>query len=117
MDPVIFRSSPNGAAVLVTVGNALASLGYRVVPHADGWGGRAEVGSAEMRVLVGGFARRMIVDFRLAQGDTPYTTQTIITPAMTGLAGGVVGVSKAKKEMRDIHQAVGGALHYAGLLA
>jgi hypothetical protein len=116
MNPLVFRTHANAGAVLSTVGNAMASLGYSIVPHTDGWGGRAEVGSAGMRVLIGGFARRMIVDFRVAQGDSPNTTQAIITPAMTGAAGGLIGVSKAKTELQTIHQAVGGALYHAGLL-
>jgi len=116
MDPLVFRTAANGGAVVATVGKALMSLGYFTTPHTDGWGGRAEVGSGAMRVLIGGFARRMIVEYRVAQGDVPNATQVIITPAMTGIAGGVVGLNKAKGEMRNIHQAVGSALHQAGLL-
>jgi hypothetical protein len=41
----------------------------------------------------------------------------VISPAMTGMSGGALGVSKAKKEMNNIHQTVGGALSQAGLLA
>ena len=116
MEPVVFRTNLNGAAVLSVIGGALASLGYTMTPHSDGWGARAEVGSAASRVLAGGFARRMIVDFRVTQGYEPGTTASVITPAMTGMSGGLIGMNKAKKEMQSIHQTVGGALAAAGLL-
>lgn len=117
MDPVRFRTAANGFAVLSTVGNVLASMGYAITPHADGWGARAETGSAGMRFLIGGFARRMIVDYRVTQGDLPHTTQTLIVPAMTGAAGGIIGIARAQTEIENIRQAVGGALYHAGLLA
>jgi hypothetical protein len=117
MEPVAFRTTADSAAVLSTIGSALASLGYSVTPHPDGWGGRAEVGSAAVRFLAGGFSRRMIVEYRLTQGDQPGVTRVVISPAMTGMSGGALGVSKAKKEMNNIHQTVGGALSQAGLLA
>jgi hypothetical protein len=62
VNPLVFRTRANGGAVLATIGNSLAALGYSIVPRPDGWGGRAEVGSAKMRVLVGGFARWMLAD-------------------------------------------------------
>lgn len=116
MDNVAFRTTANGPAVLSTIGGALSSLGYSVMPHPDGWGARAEVGSAAARALAGGFARRMIVEYRVTQGDMPGTTAAVITPAMTGMGGGLIGMNKAKKEMASIQQTVGAALHQAALL-
>lgn len=117
MEHIAFRTGAEGSAVLSTIGSALGSLGYTVTPHPDGWGARAEVGSAAARVFAGGFARRMIVEYRLTQGDAPGTTAVVITPAMTGMGGGLLGMNKAKKEMASIQQTVGTALHQAGLLA
>ena len=117
MEHVMFRTAADGGAVLSTIGSALASMGYSVKPYPDGWSGRAEVGSAAARFLLGGFSRRMIVEYRLTQGDQPGSTHAVITPAMTGLSGGAIGYSKAKQEMQNIHQTVGAALFQAGLLA
>lgn len=116
MENIAFRTAGNGPAVLSTIGSALSSLGYSITPHADGWGARAEVGSAAARAFAGGFARRNIVDYRVTQGDAPGTTAAVITPGMTGMGGGLIGMNKAKKEMASIQQTVGTALQQAGLL-
>ena len=116
MDPIVLSTGPDGAAVLRTVGEALASVGYTVTPAADGWSGRAEVGSKAARALAGGFSRRMILDYQVTQGEAPGTTRVLLTPAMTGWSGGVLGVSKATKEWQSVHGTVGQALHQSGLL-
>jgi hypothetical protein len=115
MEPVQFETATDGGAVLSTVVRALTSLGYSVKPSRDGLGGRAEIGSAASRFLAGGYSRRMVVDYQLDR--QPGRAWVDITPVTSGMSGGILGVSKAKKEMRNIHQTVGGALSQAGLLA
>lgn len=116
MDPLYFATGPDAAAVLAAVGEVLASQGYTVTPDATGWGGRAEVGSKAARALAGGFARRMILDYAVTQGQQPGTTQLAITPAATGWSGGALGASKAKTELSNVGTAVHQLLGSRGLL-
>lgn len=115
LEPIVFETGPDATTVLNTALGALQSFGYTITPT-DQWSGRAEVGSSSGRALGGGFSRRMIVDYRIAAGADQSSTQMVITPAMTGWSGGLMGVSKAKKEMESIWTTVGGALHSAGLM-
>jgi len=117
VDPILFECGADAAGALHTANGALASIGYAITPGADGWSARAEVGSAAGRLVGGGFVRRMIVDVQVTQGSQPGTSRVVVTPAMSGWSGGALGVSKAKKEMQNIHSTVGQALHQAGLLA
>ncbi|HBX10288.1 hypothetical protein [Candidatus Neomicrothrix sp.] len=110
IEPLRWTTTADAGAVLTTVGTALQSLGYTVTPNADGWSGRAEVGSKVGRALAGGFVRRMIVNYQVGQGVQPETSEVQIAPAMSGIGGGALGISKAKKEMASIAQAVHGAL-------
>ena len=68
------------------------------------------MGSKVGRALAGGFVRRMIVNYQVGQGVQPETSEVQIAPAMSGIGGGALGISKAKKEMASIAQAVHGAL-------
>lgn len=113
----MWNTGPDAAAVLAAAGEALASQGYTVTPDESGWAGRAEVGSKAARALAGGFARRMIVDYSVTQGDQPGTTRLVITPASTGWSGGALGASKAKKELVAVSEGVHAALAARGLLA
>ena len=69
------------------------------------------------RAIGGGFVRRMIVNYQLTQGVQPDTTVAQIAPAMSGIGGGALGMSKAKKEMASIAETVHGALAANGQLA
>ena len=110
IEPLTWTTTADAAGALTTVGTALQSLGYTVTPNDDGWSGKAEVGSKVGRALGGGFVRRMIVDYQLTQGAQPDTSLVQITPAMSGIGGGALGISKAKKEMASIGETVHGAL-------
>lgn len=112
----MWNTGPDAAAVLAAVGEALAAQGYTVTPDESGWAGRAEVGSKAARALAGGFARRMIVDYAVTQGDRPGTNRLVITPASTGWSGGALGASKAKKELASVAEGVHHALGSRGLL-
>jgi hypothetical protein len=116
-EPLSWTTTDDAAAVLNTVGGALASLGYTVTPNADGWTGTAEVGSKAARFLAGGFARRNIINYQVSQGVQPETCVVQIVPAMSGISGGAIGVSKAKKEMASVAETVHGALSANGQLA
>ena len=91
MEAAHWTTGADGAAVLRTVGEVLASQGYTLTPDATGWGGRAEVGSKAARALAGGFARRMILDYSVAQGREPDTTLLRIAPASTGWSSAPTG--------------------------
>ena len=71
IEPLRWTTTADAGAVLTTVGTALQSLGYTVTANADGWSGRAEVGSKVGRALAGGFVRRMIVNYQVGQGVQP----------------------------------------------
>lgn len=116
MEPAHWTTSADGAAVLRTVGETLASQGYTLTPDESGWGGRAEVGSKAARALAGGFARRMILDYAVTQGAEPGTTLLRISPASTGWSGGALGASKAQKEMASVVNGVHEALVQQGLV-
>jgi len=117
MEPLIWNTGPDAPAVLAAAGEALAGQGYTVTPDVSGWAGRAEVGSKAARALAGGFARRMIVDYAVSQGDQTGTTRLVITPASSGWSGGALGASKAQKEMAAVSQGVDDLLIGRGLLA
>lgn len=117
IEPLSWTTTSDAGAVLNTLGTALQSLGYTVNPNADGWSGQAEVGSKVGRVLAGGFVRRMIVNYQVSQGVQPDTSVAQIAPAMSGIGGGALGMSKAKKEMASIAETVHAALNANGLLA
>ena len=117
IEPLTWTTTADAGAVLTTVGTALQSLGYTVTPNADGWSGVAEVGSKVGRAFGGGFVRRMIVNYQLSQGVAPDTTVAHIAPAMSGISGGAMGMSKAKKEMASIAETVYAALAANGQLA
>jgi hypothetical protein len=117
MEPLVWNTGPDAAAVLAAAGEALASQGYTVTPDGSGWAGRAEVGSKAARALAGGFARRMVVDYAVTQGDGPDSTRLVITPAVSGWSGGALGASKAQKEMGTVSQGVHELLVARGLLA
>lgn len=117
MDPASWTTGPDASAVLATLNEALVSQGYTVTPDESGWGGRAEVGSKAARALAGGFARRMVLDYRVTAGEREGTTQLIVAPASSGWSGGAIGASKAKKEMALVTETVNGALGAKGLLA
>ncbi len=116
MDPIVLTTTGEPTAVLHTALTSLQGLGYGVTPDASGWGGRAEVGSAVGRVLLGGFSRRMIVDYSLSQGPAEGQWQLTLVPAMTGASGGALGLSKAKKEWAGIGATLGTALNTSGQL-
>ena len=88
IEPLSWTTTADAGAVLTTVGTALQSLGYTVTPNADGW-----------------------------SGVQPDTTVAQIAPAMSGIGGGALGMSKAKKEMASIAETVHGALAANGQLA
>lgn len=116
MEPATWTTGPDASAVLATLNEALISQGYTVTPDQTGWAGRAEVGSKAARALAGGFARRMVLDYRLTQGDQEGTTTLVVAAASSGWSGGAMGASKAKKEMASVAQGVHGALAAKGLL-
>lgn len=117
MDPLNVTTQGDPAAILQTAGGALSQLGYTVTPDGSGWAGRAEVGSSAGRVLLGGFSRRMILDYSITQGLAEGQWQLIVAPGMTGASGGLIGVNKAKKEMASVATTITEALRTAGQLA
>ena len=117
MQPATWTTGPDASAVLATLNEALVAQGYTVTPDETGWAGRAEVGSKAARALAGGFARRMVLDYRVSQGDQEGTTQLVVAAASSGWSGGAIGASKAKKEMANVAQAVHAALAAKGQLA
>lgn len=117
MEPATWTTGADAGAVLATVGEVLASQGYTVTPDETGWAGRAEVGSKAARVLAGGFARRMVLDFAVRQGAHAGTHQLVIAPASSGWSGGAIGASKAQKEMSAVAEGVHHQLAARGLLA
>lgn len=118
MDPVAWTVSNNAQAVMETLGATLTSLGYTVTPGADGWSGRAEVGSSTSRFWAGGLARRMIVDYAVSQGQQSETLVLHVKPGMSGISGGLIGMSRAKKDYAQVcsamHEALGGQQLLAG---
>jgi hypothetical protein len=116
MEPATWTTGPDASAVLETLNGALTSQGYTVTPDESGWAGRAEVGSKVARALAGGFARRMVLDYTLSQGDQPDTNRLVVAPATSGWSGGAIGASKAKKEMDAVASAIHQALAGRGLL-
>lgn len=116
MEPATWNTGPDASAVLATLNGALVAQGYSVTPDETGWAGRAEVGSKAARALAGGFARRMVLDYRLTQGDQEGTTRLVVEAASSGWSGGAMGASKAKKEMASVAQSVHDALAANGLL-
>lgn len=117
LEPIIFTTVGDPAAVVALAGQQLTALGYTVTPGADGWSGEAEVGSKVGRALVGGFVRRMKVDYAVTQGYTEGQWVLTISPGMSGMGGGALGVSKSKKEMASIFDGVGAALAQHGHVA
>lgn len=117
IEPLSWTTTADAAGALNSMGTALQSLGYTVTPNEDGWSGTAEVGSKVGRALAGGFVRRMIVNYQVSQGVQPDTMVAQIAPAMSGIGGGALGMSKAKKEMASIAETVHGALSANGQLA
>lgn len=116
-DPVAWTVRHDAAAVMQSIAATLGSLGYAITPSPDGWSGRAEVGSGTARVLAGGFARRMIIDYALSQGPTPETLAIHLRPGMTCVSGGLIGMSRAKKDYAAACEAVHQALGHHRLLA
>lgn len=117
LEPIIFTAVGDPASVVALAGQQLGSLGYTVTPGADGWSGEAEVGNAVVRALAGGFSRRMKVSYAVTQGYTEGQWVLTISPGMSGMSGGALGMSKAKKEMASITDSVGGALAQHGHIA
>lgn len=115
LDPIVLNLSGDPTAMIGIAEQQLAGLGYSVARNADGWSGEAEVGSAVGRALGGGFVRRMKLTYFVAQGPAQGYWVLTITPAMSGAGGGVLGVSKAKKEMASVYGAVTGGLAQAGI--
>lgn len=115
LDPIYFNVGGDPSMALAVTTQAMQSLGYRITPNQDGWSGRAQVGSKAARALAGGFSRRMVVDFSVAQNG-PGLVVTI-APAVSGWSGGALGASKVKKELAGLQQAVGSNLQQAGMLA
>ncbi|HEX7135830.1 MAG TPA: hypothetical protein VF228_24845 [Iamia sp.] len=106
MEPATWNTGADGSAVLTALNEALVAQGYTVTPDETGWAGRAEVGSKAARALAGGFARRMVLDYAVSQGDQEGTTKLVVAPASSGWSGGAMGASKAKKEMANVASAV-----------
>ena len=69
------------------------------------------------RALAGGFVRRMKVTYAVTQGYTDGQWVLTISPGMTGMGGGALGVSKSKKEMVSIYESVAEALARHGHVA
>lgn len=115
-DSIVLSIGGDPGAALAVTGQALSSLGYTVEPGPDGWSGAAEVGSAAMRAMVGGFARRMKVTYSLTQGHAAGAWVVTVSPAMSGMSGGAIGVSKARKEMTQISDTLRAALSQSGHL-
>lgn len=103
------------AAVAQATHQALEQLGYRVTPAEVPNAGRAEVGSAAARVLIGGFARRHKVNFVVQPGPTG-VMELQVRPGMSGWSGGAIGKSKANKEHDTVLRAVEAQLVPAGLI-
>ncbi|MFV0427732.1 MAG: hypothetical protein ACK5KU_11965 [Beutenbergiaceae bacterium] len=114
MDPVTWNVANSPANVMQALGVSLSSLGYTVSPGSDGWSGRAEVGSSTNRILAGGFARRMIIDYTMTSAEN--SVQLHLRPGMTGWSGGLMGMSRAKKDYAQACQAVHQALQNQQLL-
>ena len=117
IEPIIFTAVGDPAAVVAIAGQQLANLGYTVTLGADRWSGEAEVGSKVDRALAGGFVRRMKVTYAVTQGYTDGQWVLTISPGMTGMGGGALGVSKSKKEMVSIYESVAEALARHGHVA
>lgn len=117
LDPIVLTVGGDPAAVVGITDQQLSGLGYRVTRGADGWSGEAEVGSKVGRAVGGGFVRRMKVTFVVAQGPAAGQWVLTVAPAMSGIGGGAIGLSKAKKEMTSIYQGLSGALAQGGHLA
>ncbi len=117
MDPIILQTAGDPAAVVVVAEEQLAGLGFKLTRQPDGWSGTAEVGSSVGRALGGGFVRRMKLSWSVSAGPTPGVHVLTVASAMSGMSGGALGVSKARKEMDAVRGAVGGTLQQQGLLA
>ncbi len=117
IEPIIFTAVGDPAAVVAIAGQQLANLGYTITLGADRWSGEAEVGSKVGRVLAGGFVRRMKVTYAVTQGYTDGQWVLTISPGMSGMGGGALGVSKSKKEMTSIYESVAEALARHGHVA
>lgn len=92
----VWQINADPTQVVAATQDALQSLGYRVTTNPDGFSGRAEVGSAVARALVGALVKRHKVDFTIVSG--PSGPELLLTPAMKGWSGGAVGLARSNKD-------------------
>lgn len=103
----------------VAIGHLVGQLqayDFRITPNPDGYSGSAEVGSAAKRALLGGFARRNKLEYRLSQSPVPEQFILEVQITMTGAGGGAIGYTKAKRENRDLYGAIWNTLHHTGVV-
>lgn len=102
-------------SVVNATSQALAEIGYQVFPAEMPYSGRAEIGSAVARALLGGFVKRHKVTYIVQPGPTG-TVELQVRPAMTGWSGGALGKSRSASAHNEVLRIVEARLVPAGLL-
>ena len=97
-----------------TVENALVARGFHLA-WSDPWTGIAERGSKTLNAFAGAFAQYMRVDVELRDAGSGQTTFRL-SKGSTGAMGGVLGVSKTRKNMQALRTELEQTFTQAGVL-
>jgi len=96
----------------------LQNQGFTIEVTGD-WSARAERGSQGASILLGAFSgksgRHLILDIA-STSEASGNVVIALTAATSGMSGGLIGMSQAKKAYKETYDAVGTALQAAGVL-
>jgi len=98
------------------IAETLQTQGFTMQPTGD-WSVRAERGSQGASVVLGAFAgksgRHLILDIGYASGDDGNFV-IALTQSTSGMSGGLIGMSQAKKAYNEIYVLLASAFQSAG---
>jgi len=111
---VDFLVTGDPVAARVTAEQALVANGFRVTWH-DAWTGTAERGSIVGNALAGALSQYFKVGVRLMSSETGETTVRVERQS-SGMMGGLVGVSRVRRNMTALSAQLQATFQAAGVL-
>jgi hypothetical protein len=109
-----FLVTGDPAAARATAEQALLARRFRVVWH-DDWTATAERGSQVANAFAGAFAQYLRVGVRLMSAD-PGETTVRMEQETIGILGGLIGMSRVRRNMATLRTELEAAFQAAGVL-
>ena len=109
-----FLVTGDPAAARATAEQALLARNFRVVWH-DDWNATAERGSQLANALAGAFAQYFRVGVSLMSSD-PGETTVRVEQQTIGMLGGLVGMSRVRRNMATLRSELEATFQAAGVL-